>query len=115
MPAARKRFNTILAKARIISEHTIGILKGRFQCLKGLRVVISKKKDMRRIIDIIQTCSVLHNLLLLDEIPTEWIELVDDDVQLNDVEYAEAEIVAGTTDETRRNEILAYVLEETGL
>ena len=115
LPAALKRFNTILAKVRIISEHTIGILKGRFQCLKGLRVVISRKKDMRRIIDIIQTCSVLHNLLLLDEIPTEWIELVDDDVQLNDEEYAEAEIVAGTTDETRRNEILAYVLEETGL
>ena len=39
----RKYFNTKLAKVQIKSGHCIGLLKARFQCVQGLRLVISSK------------------------------------------------------------------------
>jgi hypothetical protein len=37
-----KLFNTLLAQVRIASEHCIGILKGRFGCLKKKQHQIEK-------------------------------------------------------------------------
>jgi hypothetical protein len=34
LPCNKENFNTMLAKERIASEHYIGILEGRFSCLK---------------------------------------------------------------------------------
>lgn len=67
-------FNTKLAQPRIKSEHCIGALKGRFQHLKHLRVVILKKNSVRKINHIIWTCAVMHNLMLDEPCPEEWIE-----------------------------------------
>src|SRR5438270_12261032 len=41
------RFNYRLSNVRVRVEHCIGILKGRFQSLKGLRTVIQRESDVR--------------------------------------------------------------------
>ena len=46
---------------RIRSEHAIGFLKGRFQSLKGLRVLISNKASHKFATYWIKACIVVHN------------------------------------------------------
>jgi hypothetical protein len=48
LPPDRERFNKVLAKPRVISEHTIGMLKGRFQFLKSMPMKITDQKKKRR-------------------------------------------------------------------
>ncbi|XP_041928650.1 putative nuclease HARBI1 [Alosa alosa] len=55
-PGPQARFNAALAQTRSKIETTIGQLRGRFQCLKGLRVVPD------RACDITVACAVLHNI-----------------------------------------------------
>ena len=70
----QEKFNTLLSKPRVLAEHTIGMLKERFQFLRRIpKQFTSKTSSLRgRIID----CRmILHNLLLDcdDEIPEQWI------------------------------------------
>ena len=67
-------FNTQLAKPWVISHYCIGILKGRFQYLKWMCVHISKSEDMSKIIDYFNCACILHNWLIDDPIPPQWIE-----------------------------------------
>lgn len=69
----QKAFNRHISSQRVAVEHTIGILKGRFQSLKELRVIISKDAGHKRACEWIQACAVLHNFLL--EQGDEWEEL----------------------------------------
>lgn len=105
---SREFFNTQLAKPRVRSEHTIGILKGRFQYLKRIRVLISKKRDMIKIVDYVNCASILHNWLIHDPIPSSWIDEEDeeDDYVNNHNE--------NNTDgsDSRRNHLLGYILEK---
>lgn len=55
-PGPQARFNAALAQTRSKIETTIGQLRGRFQCLNGLRVVPD------RACDITAACAVLHNI-----------------------------------------------------
>ena len=65
MPIENERFNTKLARLRILSEHTIGILKGRFPWLNGINMRITEdRKSMVRILKYIDCCIILHNLLI---------------------------------------------------
>ena len=61
----KDRFNAKLDKARIYSEHSIGTLKGRFQWLKEIGMLVTEgKKSMVRILKYIYCCIILHNLLI---------------------------------------------------
>lgn len=72
VPAYRKNmkgtdieaFNTCVAHVRVVNEHTIGVLKGRWASLKELRIQLNKKEDMERILRWITACIVLHNMLI---------------------------------------------------
>ena len=70
-------FNYFLSKPRVRIEHTIGVLKGRFQSLRGLRVSIGRgkdiKKDQARAVFWINACVLLHNFLIEDGNPYEWM------------------------------------------
>ncbi|XP_052468303.1 putative nuclease HARBI1 [Carassius gibelio] len=55
-PGPQTRFNLAHSRTRAKVEMTIGILKSRFQCLRGLRV------SPERACDIIVACVVLHNI-----------------------------------------------------
>lgn len=72
-------FNELLSKARVKVEHCIGIFKGRFQSLRGLRILIRRDKDVKRAVYWIRACVVLHNLLLQDPVEEEWLEKKGDD------------------------------------
>ena len=116
LPKEHELFNTLLAKARIKVEHCIGLLKNRFQCLRGLRTVIKDEESMRRIIDRVSVCITLHNLLVGSSYPQEWEHGHEEDLIAEEIEYeyeeqfvARAEpINAGTN---RRDEMLAYMME----
>ena len=56
-------FNEVCASARVVAEHTIGLLKMRWQSLRGLPVPILGPQDVRTATDWIMACVVLHNLL----------------------------------------------------
>jgi hypothetical protein len=49
LPRDQENFNTRLAKVRIVSEHCIGILKGRFGCLKRSNIKLKNKQRRERI------------------------------------------------------------------
>jgi hypothetical protein len=59
-------YNGALAHLRIAAEHAIGMLKGRFQCLKALRFLYQDEAKMITIIKHVECCIILHNLLIDD-------------------------------------------------
>lgn len=67
-PAADIRENRIFDKAvahlRVRSEHCMGALKGRFQCLRGLRVNINSPQDHIQAGRWMTVCVILHNLVI---------------------------------------------------
>jgi hypothetical protein len=64
MQPDNEAFNTKLAKPRVTSEHTIGILKGRFPFLRSIRMRLTGKRSFERILCYISVCVVLHNFLV---------------------------------------------------
>jgi hypothetical protein len=65
LPRNQHNLNTMLAQVRITSEHCIGVLKGRFACLKRNDIQFCKgKKEVKELIDIITGCIILHNLMI---------------------------------------------------
>jgi hypothetical protein len=80
IPQQHEQFNGKLASLRIISEHCIGILKGRFPWLRTIRMKITnKKKSVKMILHLIEATIVLHNMLLDfgDEEREDWIDSDD--------------------------------------
>lgn len=68
-----KVFNNHLANIRVRIEHCIGILKNRFESLKGIRKTIRNKEDVARVCMWIRCCCVLHNLLLQRGEPDDYL------------------------------------------
>jgi DDE superfamily endonuclease len=90
IPIAHEKFNEQLARLRIVSEHCIGILKGRFPWLRSIRLKITKKKkSIKRILHLFEATVVVHNLLIDigEEEKKEWIDH-DDFSDLDDAERA---------------------------
>ena len=81
-------FNKQLSKAWIISEHTIGLLKGRFPWLRSIRKNITENKNtLKEILLWLDACVILQNFLLehkLELYKEDWIE-EDDDSVIDDV------------------------------
>ncbi|KAG7339863.1 DDE superfamily endonuclease [Nitzschia inconspicua] len=60
-----EQFNTKLSQLRIISEHCIGMLKGRFPWLRQIRLLIKEDvRYLRKILFLIDATVVLHNMLV---------------------------------------------------
>lgn len=65
LSASKKAFNKQLSKLRIRIEHTIGILKARFGCLRCLpNPPRLNKNTMQWCYAWIVACAILHNILL---------------------------------------------------
>jgi len=111
--------NSVIPKIRIRSEHLVGLLKGRFQCLKGLRQAITSIRSQLLAIEMVRTCLILHNLILdVEHAPDdigewEWVidGLVEEDVT-GDLEVWEAPHAGdGDPVESKRERIRrAYVI-----
>ncbi|XP_051506713.1 putative nuclease HARBI1 [Myxocyprinus asiaticus] len=72
-PGSQTRYSAALARTRARIEMTFGQLKGRFQCLKSLRVAPDKTCD------IIVACAVLHNIATIRKERTPVVEVQPDD------------------------------------
>ncbi|KAE8211094.1 hypothetical protein CF319_g9363, partial [Tilletia indica] len=70
-----KRFNKLLSSVRIDIEHAFGLLKGRWSCLKGLRVRLLSDDQHEIACTYVTACVVLHNILIALE--DDWDEDID--------------------------------------
>jgi hypothetical protein len=113
IPPENEQFNTKLSRPRVTSEHTIGMLKGRFPFLRSIRMQLTGKRSFKKILRLISVCVVLHNFLVgnreddLDEDGDDLSE-IDADNKLNRpvADYMESN--------TRREQVKNYVLENCG-
>ena len=108
LPGNHEFFNTCLAQVRIASEHCIGILKGRFRCLKKNNIKLKNSKvEVKELVDLVGACIVLHNLLIdYDEtdMPESWYDNITDDIDW--VLYdEEEENIPRVTDDRRKEKI----------
>ncbi|OWZ17973.1 hypothetical protein PHMEG_0008002 [Phytophthora megakarya] len=107
-------FDTRLAKVRIKSEHCIGLLKMRFQCLREIRVKLGKKrKHMRRLIRFGMCACIFHNLLIAEPVPAEWQSELDKCItgELEDDDELNLAVPAEASGDERRSQLLGYMLE----
>ena len=89
----KEDFNSVLGRLRVTSEHTIGILKGRFPFLKCIPMKLTKKrKSMKRILQIIDSCIILHNILLSNETENENQAWLDEEEEQSDIGEALGEL-----------------------
>jgi DDE superfamily endonuclease len=81
-------FNAVMSRLRIISEHTIGMLKGRFPWLKSIPALLSEDEEtIRSTIQYVECCIILHNFLgaSLDDFPDDWLQAgMDERVDIAD-------------------------------
>ena len=105
-----KFFNTALAQVRISSEHCIGMLKGRFGCLKRNNIKLKDDpKEVQELVDLIGACVVMHNLLLkYDEtdIPSEWYDEMDINIDWTGYDEDEEDIEQVTEQNTDRRQYI---------
>ena len=119
LPRDHELFNDALKSPRVISEHTIGILKGRFPWLRGIRHLITDDpNDMKKILNYIMAACILHNLLLNCLIPEEWIDNDDrSDIDDPDRGYIDEDdelnmaVPEGAPGDHRRQQLLSYICE----
>jgi hypothetical protein len=110
MPPDNEAFNTQLAKPRVSSEHTIGMLKGRFPFLRSIRMRLTGKKSFKKILRVVTVCIILHNFLVgnreddLDEVRDDLSE-IDANNELN------CPVADYLDSATRREQVKNYVLE----
>ncbi|KAI3998489.1 hypothetical protein K525DRAFT_176421, partial [Schizophyllum commune Loenen D] len=63
----QRTFNYWISKIRIRIEHTMGMLKGRWQSLRELRIQMTDQRRHLFAILWIRVCIILHNLILRKE------------------------------------------------
>ena len=113
MGAYEKFFNTKLAKARIKTEHAIGLVKARFPRLKKIRVKVKTTRCMEKIVKQVISCAVLHNMLVNQPLPldaTIETEPIDDNQSENDDTNLSVTSATLLPNNYRRNEVTASVL-----
>ena len=73
-------FNAKLGLICVKSEHCIGILKNRFPILKRISTTIKGRNSVKRVMDLVECGTILHNLLLdfEDNMPKEWMEELEE-------------------------------------
>ena len=123
VPHDNAAFNTCLSRARVISEHTIGLLKGRFPWLRSIRKVITEDDaTLAEILSFIDASVIIHNFLVkrgLDESKAEWIDqddltLVDDVDRLPENDELNQPVPDGVPGDFRRTQLL-YYLQDRGI
>jgi DDE superfamily endonuclease len=57
-------FDHLVSHLRVRSEHCMGALKGRWQCLRGLRTVINSKRQHKEACRWMTIAIILHNIVI---------------------------------------------------
>ena len=102
LEANKEFFNSCLAQIRISSEHCIGMLKGRFRCMKKCNIRLKKTtEEVKELVNLIGACVTMHNLLINydeTEIPKSWYDNLESEIDWSMYDKEEDEI-AHVTDE----------------
>ena len=109
---SENQFNTVLARIRVVSEHTIGVWKGRWPWLRNIRnIITSDPASTKEILDTIQATVILHNFLIEEneEVEDEWLES-NCDVQLDDDDEVNRDVSDLPGNERRR--VLTALVDE---
>ena len=124
MQANKSVFNTQMSKARVISEHTIGLLKGRFPWLRSIRKKISKDvAHARSLLRYIDATIILHNMLVLHgdaELEDGWDDPEDDATAIDDFESLPEDdelnlpVPPDAPPDARRLQLTHYLVETFG-
>jgi hypothetical protein len=117
IPREQEVFNGALSRPRVMSEHTIGIWKGRFPWLKSIRMPITDdKRTLRNILQFMDATVILHNYLIecADSIPNSWMD--DDDASavgdaITETDELNRSLAVGAPDDTRRRQLTNYFNE----
>ena len=108
----KQRFNHIIKKPRVKSEHAIGMVKGRFPMLRSLRVKIDSKRTLVKAVQMVNCCYILHNLLIQDHFDATWFEGEDND----DEDAATLDILYDDNDDVdpddRREQLVRYLADK---
>jgi hypothetical protein len=114
-------FNTRMSKARVISEHTIGMLKGRFPWLRSIRKTITEDPEqLRSILHLIDATILLHNMLILQgDISDDWedssvLTEMDDANRLPDDNELNQAVPDAADPGYRRSQLKHYINEIFG-
>jgi hypothetical protein len=120
----KEKFNSKLSKARVISEHTIGLLKGRFPWLRSIRKKITDEiSTLRDVLLFLDACVILHNFLLMkkkeEDTNEDWLE-DDDDASIMDDPgrlFGEGDelflpVPEGSRPDMRRDQLMYFALDE---
>jgi hypothetical protein len=105
LPPNHEFFNSCLASVRICSEHCIGMLKGRFRCLKRNNIKLKEgRKEAKQLVDLIGACAVLHNLLINyeDDIPASWYASINEEIDWGLYDEEQEDIARVTDDKEDR-------------
>lgn len=112
----QSNFNTMLARIRIRSEHSIGLMKARFPYFRSIRMRIQKRDDMKRLVSLFLCAASLHNLLIGTDVPPQWQPAIDEYVALNeDLDSEPFETVVDSTADveggrSRREEVFDHMM-----
>ena len=74
--------------------------------------MIDSAKALKRIIRHVTAAVILHNLLIQDPIPEEWID--EDFLPLDDDDELNSQLPDDTEGNRLRQQLLAYLMTETG-
>jgi hypothetical protein len=110
---ANAYFDKVVAHLRVRSEHCMGALKGRFQCLRGLRLSIDSKREHNMACKWITIAIILHNLIIDVEGPTAAAHFVEEhgrDDELNDVGPNDEPLGIEQDVEAKRRELVAELM-----
>lgn len=97
-------FNRKISSARIIVEHVMGLLKGRWCSLRNLRIQIHKKEDVEKVNKWIVACLILHNMVT--GFNDDWEDNFQENDTESDSEESETYEETGTELRERIQEIL---------
>eukprot|EP00977_Amphora_coffeiformis_P013651 scaffold3613_cov135-Amphora_coffeaeformis.AAC.1 len=110
-----------MSRARVVSEHAIGLLKGRFPWLRSIRKVISEDPDtLHDVLYLIDACVILHNFLITRGLEDKEEELyqddevtvIDDHERLPQDDELMQRVPVGAPGDHRRTQLLYYLKEK---
>jgi hypothetical protein len=64
MPDHYKKFNTLVARPRVLTEIAFGIWKGRFPYFRCARMNIRSAEDLKKLLGYIEATLVIHNMFI---------------------------------------------------
>lgn len=110
---ANAYFDKVVAHFCVQSEHCMGALKGRFQCLCGLHLSIDSKREHNMACKWIMIAIILHNLIIYVEGLTNGAQFAQEhgiDDELNDCGPNDEPLGVGQDAEAKQRELVAELM-----